>query len=142
MRERTSGVAVKPFRYLALFALMLASSLPGTARAEGEMSIEPWHSAFAQARYLIERGRMGDARERLEEIVDEYEFPEVHDRASSLYGETYLREGRYKQAIEFMDDALDARGDHSFERTRRLGAGGGEEREGERRRDEDSNAHH
>ena len=111
---------MKPYRYLALFAMLVVTSLPGHARAEDEITIEPWHNAFAQARYLIERGRMGDARERLEEIVDEYEFPEVHDRASSMYSETYLRERRYSEAIDFMEDALEARGDEPFEQTRRL----------------------
>jgi hypothetical protein len=113
-------VAVKPFRYLVILALLMATASPGTARAEDEVGIEPWHNAFAQARYYIERGKMSDARERLEEIVDEYEFPEVLDRASALYSETYLRERRYGDAIDFMEDTLEARGDEPFEMTRRL----------------------
>jgi hypothetical protein len=116
----TSGVAVKPFRYLVILALLVATTSPGTARAEDEVGIEPWHNAFAQARYYIERGKMSDARERLEEIVDEHDFPEVLDRASALYSETYLRERRYGDAIDFMADALEARGNESFEMTRRL----------------------
>lgn len=111
---------MKPFRYLVVLALLVATASPGSARAEDDASIEPWHNAFAQARYEIGRNRMDDAREILEEIVDTYEDGGIMDRASSLYTETYLRERRYEEAIDFMDEALGARGENSFETTRRL----------------------
>lgn len=111
---------MKPLAYLIPLALLLASVVPGAARAEGELTIEPWQAEFNRARYDIERGRMSDARDRLETVVDTYEFDEVLDRASAMYTETYLRERRYEDAIDFMAEALEAKGDDAFEQTRRL----------------------